>query len=134
MLIKNLVMAKLIQSVKENTEFVWVELPKGASYYLDQEGTYAENGKYVLGNVNGDAHTGEFIRDLLKAADDQVDFSQYAEDGEVPNIFIVHEGTGAEMSNVCKKPRSHKWKLICEVPYTMQNTMKLVNQQMFMRD
>jgi len=38
---------------KENTEFVWVEMPKGASYYLDQEGKYAENGTYVNGNVNG---------------------------------------------------------------------------------
>jgi immune inhibitor A len=102
---------------KENTEFVWVELPKGASYYLDQEGTYAENGKYVLGNVNGDAHTGEFIRDLLKAADEQVDFSKYAEDGEVPNIFVVHEGTGAEFSSDPAQFWSHKWSLLSALYY-----------------
>jgi immune inhibitor A len=101
----------------ENTDFAWVELPKGASYYLDQEGTYAENGKYVLGNVNGDAHTGEFIRDLLKAADEQVDFSQYAEDGEVPNIFIVHEGTGAEFSRDPAQFWSHKWSLLSALYY-----------------
>jgi immune inhibitor A len=102
---------------KENTEFVWVELPKGASYYLDQEGKYAENGKYVLGNVNGDAHTGEFIRDLLKAADDQVDFSKYAENGEVPNIFVIHEGTGAEFSSDPAQFWSHKWSLLSALYY-----------------
>lgn len=102
---------------KENTEFVWVEMPRGASYYLDQEGKYAENGKYVLGNENGDAHTGEFIRDLLKAADEQVDFSQYAEDGEVPNIFVVHEGTGAEFSRDPAQFWSHKWSLLSALYY-----------------
>jgi M6 family metalloprotease-like protein len=102
---------------KENTEFVWVELPKGASYYLDQEGKYAENGKYVLGNVNGDAHTGEYIRDLLKAADGQVDFSKYAENGEVPNIFVIHEGTGAEFSSDPAQFWSHKWSLLSALYY-----------------
>ncbi|MBX0315856.1 M6 family metalloprotease domain-containing protein [Planococcus glaciei] len=102
---------------KENTDFLWVELPKGASYYLDQKGTYAEGGKYVLGNVNGDAHTGEFIRDLLKAADGQVDFSQYAVDGEVPNIFVVHEGTGAEFSSDPAQFWSHKWSLLSALYY-----------------
>jgi len=102
---------------KENTEFVWVEMPKGASYYLDQEGKYAENGKYVLGNENGDAHTGEFIRDLLKAADEQVDFSQYAENGEVPNVFVIHEGTGAEFSRDPAQFWSHKWSLLSALYY-----------------
>jgi immune inhibitor A len=102
---------------KENTEFVWVELPKGASYYLDQEGKYAENGTYVNGNVNGDAHTGEFIRDLLKAADEQIDFSKYAENGEVPNVFIVHEGTGAEWSRDPAQFWSHKWSLLSALFY-----------------
>ncbi|MBG9586152.1 M6 family metalloprotease domain-containing protein [Cytobacillus firmus] len=101
----------------ENTEFVWVEMPKGASYYLDQEGKYAEDGKYVNGNVNGDAHTGEFIRDLLKAADEQVDFSMYAEDGEVPNIFVIHEGTGAEFSRDPAQFWSHKWSLLSALYY-----------------
>ncbi|QOR66431.1 M6 family metalloprotease domain-containing protein [Cytobacillus suaedae] len=102
---------------KENTDFVWVELPKGASYYLDQEGTYAENGTYLLGNANGDAHMGEFVRDLLKAADDQVDFSQYAENGEVPTIFVVHEGTGAEFSQDPAQIWSHKWGLLSALYY-----------------
>lgn len=102
---------------KENTEYVWVEMPKGASYYLDQEGTYAEGGVYKLGNVNGDAHTGEFVRDLLKAADEQVDFSKYAVDGEVPNVFVIHEGTGAEFSRDPAQFWSHKWSLLSALYY-----------------
>ena len=102
---------------KENTDFAWVELPHGASYYLDQTGQYAENGRYVYGNGNGDAHMGEFVRDLLKAADDQIDFSQYAENGEVPNIFIVHEGTGAEFSRDPAQIWSHKWNLLSALFY-----------------
>ncbi|WP_423802598.1 M6 family metalloprotease domain-containing protein [Neobacillus sp. SAB-20_R2A] len=106
-----------INLVHDGSEMVWVELPKGASYYLDQKGTYAENGKYVLGNVNGDAHTGEFIRDLLKAADDQIDFSKYAVEGEVPNVFVIHEGTGAEWSADPAQFWSHKWNLLSALYY-----------------
>ncbi|TLS36801.1 M6 family metalloprotease domain-containing protein [Pseudalkalibacillus caeni] len=102
---------------KENTKFAWVEMPKGASYYLDQEGKYAEGGKYKLGNENGDAHTGEFVRDLLKAADDQVDFSKYAVNGEVPNVFVIHEGTGAEFSRDPAQFWSHKWSLLSALYY-----------------
>jgi immune inhibitor A len=102
---------------KENTDYVWVELPKGASYYLDQKGTFAENGTYKYSNANGYAHMGEFVRDLLKAADAQVDFSAYAEEGEVPNIFIVHEGTGAEFSRDPAQIWSHKWNLFSALYY-----------------
>ncbi|MDC3415834.1 M6 family metalloprotease domain-containing protein [Aquibacillus salsiterrae] len=102
---------------KEDTDYAWVELPKGASYYLDQDGTYAENGTYVNGNENGDAHMGELVRDALKAADDQVDFSKYAVDGEVPNVFIIHEGTGAEFSRDPAQIWSHKWNLLSALYY-----------------
>ncbi|MFZ3579591.1 M6 family metalloprotease domain-containing protein [Virgibacillus sp. DJP39] len=102
---------------KEDTDFAWVELPRGASYYLDQKGTYAAGGVYKLGNVNGDAHMGEFVRDTLKAADSTVDFSKYAEEGEVPNIFIIHEGTGAEFSRDPAQIWSHKWSLLSALFY-----------------
>jgi immune inhibitor A len=106
----------------EETDYAWVELPRGASYYLDQEGKYAENGTYVLGNANGDAHIGEFVRDTLKAADAGIDFSKYAvedEEGnlEVPNVFIVHEGTGAEFSSDPAQIWSHKWNVLSALYY-----------------
>ena len=36
------------------------------------------------------------VVDAVKAVDGVVDFSDYAVDGEVPNLFVVHAGTGAE--------------------------------------
>ncbi|WP_160725942.1 M6 family metalloprotease domain-containing protein [Bacillus sp. USDA818B3_A] len=102
---------------KDNTDLVWVELPKGASYYLDQEGTYAEGGKYLNGNVNGDAHNGELVTDVFKAADSVVDFSKYAVKGQVPNVFIVHEGTGAEFSADPAQIWSHKWSALSALYY-----------------
>ncbi|MDC3425807.1 M6 family metalloprotease domain-containing protein [Aquibacillus sp. 3ASR75-11] len=102
---------------KENTDYKWVELPKGASYYLDQDGTYADGDSYKYGNENGYARIGELVRDALEAADDQVDFSKYAEDGEVPNVFIIHEGTGAEFSRDPAQIWSHKWNLLSALYY-----------------
>lgn len=102
---------------KDNTDLVWVELPKGASYYLDQDGKYAEGGKYINGNVNGDAHNGELVTDLFKAADSVVDYSKYAVNGQVPNVFIVHEGTGAEFSGDPAQIWSHKWNALSALYY-----------------
>jgi immune inhibitor A len=106
----------------------WVTLPKPYSYYLEQ-------GKYY--NDNGDAHIGELVYDAIKAADEHIDFSQYAvdmdpkelwyyeedgtpytlEDGSqvkkiVPNIFIIHRGTGAEFSTDPSVIWSHKWDIM----------------------
>ncbi|WP_085505985.1 M6 family metalloprotease domain-containing protein [Thalassobacillus devorans] len=99
------------------TDIGWVELPQGASYYLDQTGEYANGGEYKYGNDNGYAHMGELVRDLLKAADPHVDFSKYAENGKVPNIFVVHEGTGAEFSRDSAQVWSHKWGVLSALYY-----------------
>lgn len=93
----------------EDTDYAWVELPKGASYYLNQDGGYY--------NDNGDAHIGELVVDLLKTADPDIDFSKYAVDGEVPNIFIIHEGTGAEFSRDPAQIWSHKWNALSALYY-----------------
>ncbi|WP_409294069.1 M6 family metalloprotease domain-containing protein [Peribacillus sp. SCS-26] len=107
--------AKLVK--KDNAQLVWVELPKGASYYLDQDGKHAENGKYVNGNVNGDAHMGEYVTDVFNAADSVVDFSKYAVNGQVQNVFIVHEGSGAEWSQDPAQIWSHKWNALSALYY-----------------
>lgn len=83
----------------------WVTLDQPASYYLGQDK------KGVWDNENGFAFIGEMIADLLEKADDQIDFSQYAENGEVANMFIVHSGTGAEWSGDPAQIWSHKWTL-----------------------
>lgn len=106
----------------------WVTLPKPYEYYLGQNNGYK--------NDNGDAHMGELVYDAIQAADDKVDFSQYAraveddevwtyEDGTpyvdefgntvtqiVPNVFIIHRGTGAEFSGDPSVIWSHKWDIM----------------------
>jgi M6 family metalloprotease-like protein len=90
----------------------WVTVSKNDTYY---EGT-------SWGTVPGDAHTGEFIKELLDANDGSVDFGQYDNDGPdgIPNsgdddgyvdfIAIVQPEVGAECtgnSNIW----SHSWSL-----------------------
>ncbi|MCM0647512.1 M6 family metalloprotease domain-containing protein [Clostridium swellfunianum] len=103
----------------------WYTLPKPYSYYLKQ-------GEYY--NDNGDAHIGELIADAIDLADKAgVDFSQYAVDAKagdfadlygdatatpdgikriVPNIFVIHRGTGAEYSQDPSIIWSHKWDIL----------------------
>jgi len=47
----------------------------------------------------------------FKAADPYVDFSVYAVNGEVPNLFVVYRGTGAEWSTDPSLIWSHSWDL-----------------------
>lgn len=106
----------------------WVTLPHTYDYYLGQN-----KGFY---NENGDAFIGELVSDAISAADINVDFSKYAvdatsndlftyEDGTfipdengnpvtkiVPNIFIIHRGTGAEYNLDPNVIWSHKWDMI----------------------
>ncbi|MDQ6597610.1 M6 family metalloprotease domain-containing protein [Bacillus salipaludis] len=80
----------------------WITLPHNADFYLSQK-------LGDLDNTNGYAHVGQLVADTLEAADAQVDFSKYAVDGVVPNVFIVHAGTGAEWSGDPQQIWSHKW-------------------------
>jgi len=107
----------------------WYTLPKPYDYYLGQNQGYA--------NENGDAHIAELIKDAIDLADKDVDFSQYAVDAKpgdfgdlygdavsfkdknnntisktVPNIFIIHRGTGAEYSAAPDIIWSHKWNIV----------------------
>ncbi len=102
----------------------WYELPHSYEYYLGQEKGYY--------NENGDAHIGELIRDAIELASKDVDFSQYAVPAKpgdfwlngdktsievggetvdmiVPNLLIIHRGTGAEFSLDPSVIWSHKW-------------------------
>ncbi len=102
----------------------WVTLPNSYDYYLGQEKDYY--------NENGDAHMAEFVKDAITAAADQVDFSEYAVPAQpgdfwlhgdateidvdgvtineiVPNLLIIHRGTGAEYNLDPNLIWSHKW-------------------------
>lgn len=107
----------------------WVTLPHTYDYYLGQD-----KGFY---NENGEAFISQLVKDAIsKANDNGVDFSKYAvdatsddimtyEDGTpipdengnavtkiVPNIFIIHRGTGAEFSTDPSLIWSHKWDML----------------------
>lgn len=107
----------------------WYELPHDYDYYLGQD-----KGFY---NDNGDAFIAELVMDAINLADeDGVDFSDYAvptqqsdfseleleedyyvKDGVtydqiVPNVFIIHRGTGAEYSTDPNIIWSHKWSIL----------------------
>jgi M6 family metalloprotease-like protein len=109
----------------------WYQLPHTYEYYLGQNDGYY--------NENGDAHIGELVKDALQLAKDidKVNFANYAveakpgdfadlygdatyftdENGNVineivPNVFIIHRGTGAEYSRDPQIIWSHKWDIL----------------------
>lgn len=107
----------------------WVTLPHSYEYYLGQNKGY--------NNENGDAYTGELIKDAINAADAAgINFADYAveakpgdfgildipgskleQDGKVydkivSNIFIIHRGTGAEYGSDPSIIWSHQWDIL----------------------
>jgi immune inhibitor A len=104
----------------------WVTLPHNADYYLSQDIQY---------NAYGFSSMGDFMVDLLAAADDQVDFSKYAvDDGSgnkvVPNVFVIHAGSGAEWSGDPLQFWSHSWDIQSALYYDHTNTTTDVDQFM----
>jgi immune inhibitor A len=91
-------------NVEVTGQVVEVTMPHGYSYY-------AIGQKYGLGiqNDNGDYTMSLIFEDAVKTADPNVDFEQYAKDGTVPNIFLIHEGTGSEFSTDPTVIWSHSW-------------------------
>lgn len=110
----------------------WYTLPESYNYYMGQDDNYYN------GNENGFTNIALLVKDAIKCADDDgVDFSEYAvdaqpgdfadlygddtsfvdEDGNivdkiVPNIFIIHRGTGAEYNLDPEIIWSHKWDIL----------------------
>lgn len=108
----------------------WYTLPNNYEYYLGQN-----KGFY---NDNGDAYIGELVKDAIDLAKENgVNFADYAVDAKsgdfadlygdaasfiddngnvvnqiVPNIFIIHRGTGAEYSTDPSIIWSHQWDIL----------------------
>jgi len=112
----------------------WVTLSHPYEYYLGQNQGY-------LANENGDARMGDLVLEAVKLADENIDFSEYAVDGEVPGIFIIHRGTGAEYSRDPEVIWSHKWNILSAryyghyyrtgeyLPNNQQTIMELLAEQ-----
>lgn len=79
----------------------WVHLPHPYSYYNQNNLGYGA----FPNNVGG------MVLDALKLADANVNFASYAVNGVVPNIFIVHAGSGAEWNGDNRLFWSHSWSL-----------------------
>ena len=86
----------------------WGQSGHDYQYYCRADGIHDNGFGPFPGNVLG------LARDAVAAVDGVVDFSQYAIDGEVPNLFIVHAGTGAEWSTDPSILWSHQARLSYE--------------------
>lgn len=79
----------------------WTKVDHPYSFYCHNDNGFGA----FPGNAQG------LVLDAVKKADSTVDFSKYAVDGEVPNLFVVFAGTGAEWSNDPQLIWSHSWSL-----------------------
>ncbi len=81
----------------------WLQTGKPYAYYFPP-------GTNGFGASPNNART--LVRDAVLLADAAgVDFSQYAHDGVLPNLFVVVAGTGAEWSGTPDLMWSHSWSI-----------------------
>jgi M6 family metalloprotease-like protein len=79
----------------------WANVNKPYTDYCNGDNGFG----WYPNNVQG------LVIDAIKAVDDDVDFSKYAVNGEVPNLFVVFAGTGAEWTGDPSLIWSHSWDL-----------------------
>jgi immune inhibitor A len=83
----------------------WANTGKPYDFYCKADGLHDNGFGAYPNNAQG------LVEDAVKALDAKIDFSQYAVDGEVPNLFVVHAGGGAEWSGDPRLLWSHSWSL-----------------------
>ena len=83
----------------------WAQAGNPYGYYAKGDGVHDYGWGPYPENVQG------LVVDAVKAVDGLVDFSAYAVDGVVPNLFVVHAGTGAEWNGDPDIIWSHSWSL-----------------------
>ena len=81
----------------------WLTAPNNYSNYCQADGTHDNGFGPYPRNVQ------RLVMDAVIAADPYVDFSPYAVDGVVRNLFVVHAGSGAEWSGGGMLIWSHEW-------------------------
>lgn len=83
----------------------WTQSGHPYDYYSKSDGIHDNGFGPYPQNVQG------LVLDTVRAADAAVDFSDYAVDGVIPNLFVVFAGTGAEWSGDPDPIWSHSWDL-----------------------
>jgi immune inhibitor A len=81
----------------------WAQAGKPYAYYSEADGIHDNGFGPYPQNAQG------LVVDAVKAVDAAVDFSKYAVNGVVPNLFVVHAGTGAEWNGDPSIIWSHSW-------------------------
>lgn len=83
----------------------WLHSTQSYDYYCTADGVHDNGFGPYPQNAQG------MVVEAIELADPYVDFAQYAIDGIVPNLFVVHAGTGAEWSAAPNIIWSHSWDL-----------------------
>lgn len=90
----------------------WLSAGQPYDYYCKADGLHDYGFGAFPHNAQG------LVLAAVQAADSIVDFSQYAVNGEVPNLFVVHAGTGAEWNGDPSIIWSHSWSLDADTGMT----------------
>jgi len=93
-----------------NLDVVTVNLPSSLGWTMaPQTYSYYCNGQNGLGNYPQNSQ--KLTEDLVSLLDNQIDFSQYDNDGDgyVDALFIIHTGPGAEFTGNNNDIWSHAW-------------------------
>lgn len=83
----------------------WAQTDHPYDYYSKADGIHDNGFGPYPQNAQG------MVIDAVKAVDSFVNFNNYAINGEVPNLFVVFAGTGAEWSGTGELIWSHSWDL-----------------------
>ena len=83
----------------------WMQTGHPYDFYCKADGIHDNGFGPFPNNAPG------MVLDAVKLADAVVDFSKYAINGEVPNLFVVFRGTGAEWSGDPSLIWSHSWSI-----------------------
>jgi immune inhibitor A len=103
----------------------WAQAGHPYDYYCKGDGLHDNGFGPYPQNAQG------MVIDAVKAVDGVVDFSKYAVGNEVPNLFVVHSGTGAEWNVDPSIIWSHSWNVAYGTDhpdgYITDDGVKIVN-------
>jgi M6 family metalloprotease-like protein len=97
--------AVTVTSKNKPSELGWLHSVHPYDYYSKADGVHDNGFGAYPANAQG------MVLEAVKLADPYVDFKTYGVNGELPNLFVVFAGTGAEWSGTGELIWSHSWSL-----------------------